>query len=523
MVLLRAGSNLNGVTGITYTGNYLAVYFSSNADASVGAGFSAIVRRLYPPTQAAPPNGTQNYGNVALFFDSQSGSLKAGVGNASNNSFGSITLGSYSSGIGPNSVAIGTSSVANGASSIALGGGRAQGSSAVAIGQLAVGSSFNSQAFGNNARAMGQGACALSTNSLASGSYSVAIGNFSRADGNYSLALTNGTTDISGNYATALGYQSFAYKDYSVAIGRSATTNGISAIAIGENSNTTGDYALSLGNGAHAIGPSSIVLGTGTTYGQWSTAIGQNASANSTGSVAIGHNAYSSGIYAVSAGDNVSASGNSSFAAGYNTSATGHHSTAMGCYVSTSGFDGAFTIGDNSTTTVMSTFVDNGFRSRFANGYRLFTNSAATIGAFLNAGANSWAALSDKRLKENFLTVDGERFLHLIASMPQTTWNYIGQDPKTFRHYGPMAQDFFEAFGKDGIGTIGCDTLINQQDFLGVNFIAIQALIKRTEDLSTENSRLREQLAQQKKDTEEKIKDISQHLEALERRMDKPQ
>jgi hypothetical protein len=67
--------------------------------------------------------------------------------------------------------------------------------------------------------------------------------------------------------------------------------------------------------------------------------------------------------------------------------------------------------------------------------------------------------------------------------MPQYTWNYIGQDIKTLRHYGPMAQDFYGAFGKDDFGEIGCDTMINQQDFLGVNLIAIQALEKRTGDL----------------------------------------
>jgi hypothetical protein len=132
---------------------------------------------------------------------------------------------------------------------------------------------------------------------------------------------------------------------------------------------------------------------------------------------------------------------------------------------------------------VMQTFVDNGFRARFAGGYRFFTNSAVTIGAFLNANANAWAALSDVRLKENFIPVDGESFLKKIAAMPQYTWNYIGQDIKTLRHYGPMAQDFYKAFGKDSLGEIGCDTLINQQDFLGVNLIAIQALEKRTKEL----------------------------------------
>lgn len=46
-----------------------------------------------------------------------------------------------------------------------------------------------------------------------------------------------------------------------------------------------------------------------------------------------------------------------------------------------------------------------------------------------------------------------------------------------------MAQDFYKAFGHDELGEIGCDTLINQQDFLAVNLIAIQALEKRTNEI----------------------------------------
>ena len=184
---------------------------------------------------------------------------------------------------------------------------------------------------------------------------------------------------------------------------------------------------------------------------------------------------------------------------GDNVTASGSYSIAMGSYVSTSGLSGSFTIGDRSTTTVMGTFVANGFRARFASGYRLFTNSAASIGAFLNADANSWAALSDVRKKENFLPVDGEAMLERIAAMPQYTWNYIGQDVTRLRHYGPMGQDFYKAFGHDALGEIGCDTLINQQDFLGVNLIAIQALEKRTEEIKT----LKETISELKKEIEE--------------------
>ncbi|RYE16846.1 MAG: hypothetical protein EOP51_25055, partial [Sphingobacteriales bacterium] len=48
------------------------------------------------------------------------------------------------------------------------------------------------------------------------------------------------------------------------------------------------------------------------------------------------------------------------------------------------------------------------------------------------------------------------------------------------RHYGPMAQEFYNAFGKDAHGTIGNDTTINQANMEGVMMIMIKALEERT-------------------------------------------
>jgi len=72
-------------------------------------------------------------------------------------------------------------------------------------------------------------------------------------------------------------------------------------------------------------------------------------------------------------------------------------------------------------------------------------------------GQVAFTASSDKTKKENFQPVDGEEVLGKIRGFELTSWNFIGHDPKEFRHYGPMAQDFFAAFGNDGIGQIGTD------------------------------------------------------------------
>lgn len=86
-------------------------------------------------------------------------------------------------------------------------------------------------------------------------------------------------------------------------------------------------------------------------------------------------------------------------------------------------------------------------------------------------------------------------------------------DPKQFRHYGPMAQDFFAAFGNDGMGTIGTPTTINSGDMVGVLMIGVQTLEKRTVELRQENNLLKETVETFKAENA----DLKARLERLER------
>ena len=102
----------------------------------------------------------------------------------------------------------------------------------------------------------------------------------------------------------------------------------------------------------------------------------------------------------------------------------------------------------------------------------------------------AFTAGSDKTQKENFQPVDGEEVLGKIRGFELSSWNFIGHDPKKFRHYGPMAQDFFLAFGHDGLGQIGSETTINSGDLAGILMIAVQALEKRTAELKQKEAQL---------------------------------
>lgn len=90
-------------------------------------------------------------------------------------------------------------------------------------------------------------------------------------------------------------------------------------------------------------------------------------------------------------------------------------------------------------------------------------------GAFITPQGNVWA-VSDRNKKENIRPVDARQVLEKVASLPVSTWNYIGTDVSS-RQMGPMAQDFFGAFALGGD-----DQHINPLDVSSVALAAIQGL-----------------------------------------------
>ena len=109
-------------------------------------------------------------------------------------------------------------------------------------------------------------------------------------------------------------------------------------------------------------------------------------------------------------------------------------------------------------------------------------------------GANAWSSICDVNQKENFQLLDDQQVLEKLASLDYHSWNYKGQDPAIFRHYGIMAQEFYELFGQDEYGTIGNDTLVNSIDMMGIAMSAIKGAKTKIDRLEEENSELRKRL-----------------------------
>src|SRR4029453_17235294 len=131
------------------------------------------------------------------------------------------------------------------------------------------------------------------------------------------------------------------------------------------------------------------------------------------------------------------------------------------------------------------TAIGNGATVNASNKIRLGDAAVNVI-----EGQVAFTASSDKTQKENFQPVDGEEVLGKIRGFELSSWNFIGHDPKEFRHYGPMAQDFFAAFGQDGVGQIGTETTINSADLAGILMVAVQALEKRTAELKQKEAQI---------------------------------
>lgn len=252
-----------------------------------------------------------------------------------------------------------------------------------------------------------------------------------------------------GFYSWAGGNQTRASAFATFAFGDQVVVTGVDAAAFGGSNTVSGTAGFSTGASNNCTGFGCIAMGfTNTAGGQGAVAIGYRVTADCDYCVALGHRA----------------------------SANGH--------------DGAFVIADQSTTDSVEASANNQFNSRYAGGYRLYTNATTTTGVSLNAGGSSWNVISDRARKEGFLALDGEDLLARLRLVPVTTWRYLGEEDRTVRHIGPMAQDWQRAFGFSSDRTT-----INTGDMHGVSLAGVQALDQRTAAQTERIRALEEQVA----------------------------
>jgi trimeric autotransporter adhesin len=260
-----------------------------------------------------------------------------------------------------------------------------------------------------------------------------------------------------------------------------ANGSGIPNIINGHSSNRIVTVAESM-EGATIGGGSSNVVGDSTGANGWFGTIGggygNSVSANFATVAGGTINTASGDASTVAGGSSNIASGSGSFAAGIRANANTDGCIAFSAWstfttgVSCFGYSNLFVIGANNGLS-----VNFGAKRTDGGGTQFVSIGPIDAGRIISAynGAHLttggvWTNASDRAAKENIAKVSARAVLERLVALPVTTWNYIGEG-KTVRRMGPMAQDFFSAFGlgqsERSIGTV---------DAHGVAFAAIQGL-----------------------------------------------
>jgi trimeric autotransporter adhesin len=316
----------------------------------------------------------------------------------------------------------------------------------------------------------------------ASGYYSTIGGGYDNEASVHGSTVAGGNSNVaSGNYSTVGG------GDVNSASGYRSTLAG------GSTNVASGDYSM-VGGGYYnnAIGLSSAI-GGGSNHdasGESSTVGGgyDNEASGYRSTIAGGYSNLASGDYSTVGGgyDNTASGIRSTVPGGVYNVAYGYTSFAAGTRAIANG-QGCFVWGDSTNAEVICNTVDQ-FKARASGGFVFYTNSGMSSGAHLSSGGGSWSSLSDRNMKENFETVDTQALLETLAQVEITTWNYISQED-SIRHIGPMAQDFYAAFG------VGEDqTHITSIDSDGVALAAIQGLYAENQELKAQVNDLESRL-----------------------------
>jgi hypothetical protein len=259
----------------------------------------------------------------------------------------------------------------------------------------------------------------------------------------------------------------------------------------GDNAGTTSDQIFATVGGGH----DNQALRVGATI-----AGGSNNAAGTLGTVGGGGGNTAATYAVVPGGQDNHAFGDYSFAAG-------RHAVAdnQGCFV----------WGD-STDAEIRCSANNLWLARASGGVAFYTNAGMSSGVVVPPGGGSWANLSDRNAKKDVVRIEPRAVLDALEKIPVATWRYKTETSGA-KHMGPMAQDFYAAFG---LGD--SDKTITSVDADGVALAAVQgvhALAKaehaRVDRLNADVAALRKDNAALRHDNDE----LRERLERLEQRL----
>ncbi len=294
--------------------------------------------------------------------------------------------------------------------------------------------------------------------------------------------LTGISNTVSGDYGFIGAGDSNAIATSAAAVIGGGAYNTITAQNVGETAYSGGTYGVIGG------GYKNSILGTADGRAQDATVGGgyTNAVTGSFSTIAGGEFGAVSGTGATLGGGEYNAvtGSGATVPGGYKNVASGAVSFAAG-YRAEALAQGTFVWSDDSPAgRLVAATTPNEFLARATGGVVFYSNAALTSGVSLAPGSGTWSQLSDRTLKTGVAGVDDARILAKVASLPVSEWSYVSE--RGVRHIGPMAQDFYAAFG---VGED--DRHITSIDEDGVALAAVKALHAENVSLQAENASLR--------------------------------
>ncbi len=267
-----------------------------------------------------------------------------------------------------------------------------------------------------------------------------------------------------------------------------------------------GAYGVTIAGGGDLAHPNQAFDSFATIGGGWGNVTGTDDGYLNldTASVVAGgiENEARAGLSAIGGGrDNIAGGDLSAIGGGMKNQASGSYATIPGGYDNAAtdyafaagrnakaNAEGCFVWGDSTPTPDVTCTAADRWVARASGGVYFYTTYDLSSGVYVPAGGGAWSSVSDRNLKDNVRAVDGQAILERLGQVPISTWHYKAQDP-AIRHIGPMAQDFYRAFGvgedDEHISTIDAD---------GVALAAIQGLYERLQAQEAQIARLEARL-----------------------------
>ena len=320
--------------------------------------------------------------------------------------------------------------------------------------------------------------------------HSVVSGGFNNSASATNTTIGGGNLNVADRLGATIGGGSgnrASGRHATVGGGAGNAASGYDATIGGGNYNRVGGTHATVGGGFgnDAEGfEAAVGGGSGNTASAAGTTIGGGLNNRVTGlysTVGGGSNNTADGIYsAVPGGSRNTAAADYGFASGHRAHVGAEHA-------------GAFLYADSGNAEFHSAAADE-FAVRATGGVRFVTaidsSGNPVAGVELAPGSGSWSSLSDHEAKENLSMADSYTILSRLSDLPISTWNYTSQDP-SIRHIGPMAQDFYDAFG------VGKDAKhISTVDADGIALVAIQGLSRMVQERDTQIAAQQKELTQ---------------------------